>query len=518
MKQFNIKTLLGLSMVFMALISSCQKDSATDNIEGSKASIVVKMNGIGPEDDSKPVARAATGAKATAENTTQRIVVPFGEDLVVRATLTEVAATETTALRASAKSAATTSTGVGNIIAFNGNYTIRVYKQGSTTLEQTINCIGGASNKFELEPGNYKFVVSAYGNPDATGADKDPLWQEITQTVTAGNNVLDIILKHKLTEVTVKFDAGNGRTINAITNSTVKPNFNYTFDEVTGVVSFGSETAAKAFSFPTQAAGQIWTSSPVMIAVDNSNGSGEVKLNNVTINNKPGNVSLTGLTLRKGVQYLLELNLGAKQGIEVGGEIWSNGNLEYNKSTGEYHFGELNSIGNYWFVGRLFPKVVNGTNAQGPSDGINGPFDVKNDPCGLAKPMGTWRVPTEQEVLNLITSTAGSPPKRYCDNYDKTSATPIGDFFGLPTTHNNATNHPGADRGKYLFMVLAGYYSNSDDLADYGRHGSYMVSTNDGRGFKEWNFYGTKGDLVWTVPAPDAAPAGRAMQIRCVKN
>ncbi len=527
MKQFNIKTLFTALVATVLFVSSCQKDNGTDTQTGGKAAIAVNMNGIGLEDGAKILARAAAGVSATSTAAVQQVTVPFGEDLVVRATLTEVKSSTSSALRASANKAATTSTGTGAIQSFNGNFTIRVYKQGSTSLETTINCTGGANNKFELEPGAYKFVVSAYGNETATGADKDPLWQEINQTVTAGTNALDILLKHKLTEVTVKFDAGSGRTINAINNSSVKPNYNYTFDEVTGAVTFGTELAAKGFTFPTQAEAQTWTSSPVMIAVDNSNGAGEVKLADVTINKIKGNVALSGLTLRQGVQYILELNLGAKVGIEAGGKTWSDGNLEYDPSTGTYSFGAKNSPGNYWFSNRIKPKVVRADQInynQQPSDVINGTAGERGgDPCALVKTEGTWRLPTTTEITNLVNSTAaanGNPPSRWQDNYDGTANTIKGVFFGVSTAGSGSHN-PGVNRDQYVFFPFMGYYSNDDTSVSgtYNSEGSYVVKDVNGT-FKHWALYKTGDGTAQPAYIGDQVsdPAGRASQIRCVKK
>lgn len=148
MKQFNMKTLLTALIVMVLFVSSCQKDNSTDNQAGEMAAIAVNMNGIGLEDGAKLLARSAASTSLASTEAVQQVTVPFGEDLVVRATLTEVKSSTSSALRASASKAATTSTGTGAIKPFSGNFTIRVYKQGSTTLETTINCIGGASNKF----------------------------------------------------------------------------------------------------------------------------------------------------------------------------------------------------------------------------------------------------------------------------------------------------------------------------------------------------------------------------------
>ncbi|WP_286754055.1 MULTISPECIES: fimbrillin family protein [Sphingobacterium] len=521
MKLKNTKTLLSLIIAVTIFIFSCKKENSTTELSTENAIVNVKMNGIAPEVGSK-LAKASIGGSSAATAAVQQVTVPFGEDLVVRATLTEVKASQGTALRASAAKAATTLTGAGEIVAFNGDYKIYIYKDGSSTLEKTVDGKSAVVNKFELAPGKYKFVVSAYGNPAGTGADKDPLAVEIFQTVTAGNNNLDVVLKHKLTEITVKFDAGSGRRINAISNGTVKPNYNYTFDETTGLVTFGSELAAKGFTFPTQAEGQVWTSSPVMIAVDNSNGTGEVKLANVTINNKPGNVSLPGLTLKKGVQYVLELNLGAKQVIEIGGSNWAVGNLTYDASTGKYGFAEANKgIGNYFFPNYVIPKVVPGPGTpnaweyQTPTRARNG---AAGDPCALIDG-NAWRLPTEVEISTLIQRTnvggADANPQRtdavarFVDTYDSSAAGKMGMFFGI-------YNHPGSNIGQYLFMLFGGEYNYNNSIGGENNKAYYLISATNG-GFKKFEMGGTKGSYGSDCTI-SGITEGTAVQVRCVKK
>jgi hypothetical protein len=522
MKKYTMKTVLCFSVIGCLLVTSCQKGKE-ENTAAEKASITLKMNGIGLDDGSSTVAKASTSNTAAASSV-QSFSVPFNDDLVVQATLSEVSNLSATGLRASAKAA----TGVGAITAFNGDYTVRVYKQGNSTLLTTVNCIGGSSNKFELDPGAYKFIVSSYGNPSATGADKDPLWQEINQTITSGTNVLDIVLKHKLTQVTVKFDAGSGRTISAIGGGTIEPNFaNYTFDEVSGVVTFVGASSTKSLTFPTLASAQVWTSNATMIAVGTTT-AGKVRLDPVTINGIVGNVELTGLSLKQGVQYTLALNLGAKAlpTFYIGNEIWSGGNLERNPSTGEYSFGsEVNSPGDYWFPDRLLPKRLDGTNQN--ADGTNG---GNGDPCALVLPAGTWRLPTEVEVQKLIDRTdpkqqAGKGqdnpnlvaiwnPARYVDYYNGTSTTPRGMFFGVKT--DEPVNFPVSERDKYLFFAYRGYYPNDNVGRVIGSEGAYLVTATAG-GYKTLHMTGAAKDIGYGI-GWRVASSTEAVQIRCVKK
>jgi len=512
MKQYNIKTLFTFFVAITVLFSSCQKDGGEVESLTGAATVTVKMSGIGSEagsaqeEGSGPVARAAAHTKTTAANTVQHVEVPFGDGLVVRGTLSELTASNVPSLRATASKAVTTPTGPGQIVAFNGDYTIYIYKEGSTTLEKAVEGKAGANTKFDLAPGRYKFVVSAYGKPAVTGADRDPLAVEIVQTVTAGNNILDIVLKHKLTEVTVKFSAV-GYNIISIAGGTVKPNFDYTFDAPTGTVAFAQEITAKGLTFRNGPTRETMNSDPVMIAVDNSNGQGEVKLTGVKLSgNKGGNITLPGLTLKKGVQYALELKL-ENPGIEIGGEIWSNGNLEYNPQTGEYHFGnEMNSIGDYWFENRIKPKVLSQSNPT-PNDALNGKDgELGGDPCALVLPKGRWRIPTVEEAQKLINLRS-----RYVGYYDGTAATDKkGMFFGTNIA-------PGANAANYVFFPYAGYYPAQGTVAEKGTAGAYIVKNGAYKRFWMTGNMGANANGGATASIQDVHQTW-AMQIRCVKN
>src|SRR5690606_7662240 len=366
MRHNYIKTLVAC-FIAVSVFASCQKESGVDNLRG-EATVTVNMQGVGPSTGNK--AKAGLRASASAGNTiarpaVQRQVIKFNELYNVTATLKEVTPTAP-ALRASANRAETTATGVGEILplADGTAYTVVISQGGEVVTTETFTQ-GEGEHKFNIEAGSYTYVAYAYGDASASGADKDPLWVSGSLSVTAGeNNTLLIVLEHKLTEVTVVFNAGTGRTINTVGAGNIAPNQVYTFDEETGVVTFGAATTAAAVSFTGQTAGQVWTSTPTMIAVENTD-NGIVELPNVTINNIPGSITSDGWALKAGVQYRLELNLGDKEeeGIEVGGSTWAPGNLVYDWDTDKYGFTESNgTVGDYFFSNYVRPKKLDGSN------------------------------------------------------------------------------------------------------------------------------------------------------------
>ncbi|PRD54073.1 fimbrillin family protein [Sphingobacterium gobiense] len=527
MKHNYIKTLLALLMIVTVLISSCQKDNGTVDLAAGQATITINMKGIGASpDNSNPGLRASVGTgKSITTPAVQRQIAKFNEQYNVTATLREVSPATAPVLRASANRAETTATGTGEILALGAGtaYTVRVYDGATLVDEKTFIQGEGNAEKFTLAGGKtYRFQAFAYGNASAEegSADKDPLWWEKEIAITAGSNTVDIVLEHKLTEVTVVFNAGTGREITAINTGTLAPNHNYTFNKETGEVTFGSTTTAAAINFTNQSAGQTWTSDPVMIAVEDTN-NGTVELSDVTINGIDGAISSDGWVLKAGVQYILELNLGNKeeQGIDIGGSMWSSGNLTYDPETDEYYFGEAhNAAGDYWFPDRLLPKRLDGTN-QG-SDATNG---GNGDPCALVS-SGSWRLPTQAELQDLLNRTASggvdnpgpeswSPPARYVDHYDGTPSTDLGMFFGVLT---HPVTHPGENRDQYLFFPYGGYYPNDNIGATVGREAAYLTSATAG-GYITFHLTGVAGDIGYGS-GWRAASATEAVQIRCVQN
>lgn len=505
MKHNYIKTLVACFMAVAVFATSCQKDNGADDLGTGEATVTVNMKGIAL--NSGKSLRASASGKSIAAPAVQRQVISFNEQYNVTATLREVTPA-TPALRASSKRAEVIDSGVGAILPFTGEYTI-VVKDGSG--EEVATALGSGQLNFTAPVGNYTYI--------AYSEDGGLLWTSDALTVSEGQNTLDLVLKHKLTEVTVIFNSGSIGDITAIGGGTINPDYGYTdFDVTTGEVTYGATANDKAITFPAQAASNSWTSNPVVIAVEDTD-NGTVVLDPVTINGITGDVSSNGWSLEAGVQYVLELNLGAKEVIDIGGSMWSPGNLTYNPDTEEYYFGEsYNAAGDYWFPDRLLPKRLDGTN-QG-SDGTNG---GTGDPCALVS-SGSWRLPTQAEYQDLLdrTATGGvdnpgpnswSAPARYVDHYDGTTDTDLGMFFGVLT---DPVAHPGEDRDQYLFFPYGGYYPNDNTGETVGREAAYLTSATAG-GYITFHLTGQAGNIGYGSGWRDANE-NEAVQIRCVQN
>lgn len=495
-------------MAVAVFATSCQKDNGADDLGTGEATVTVNMKGIAL--NSGKSLRASASGKSIAAPAVQRQVISFNEQYNVTATLREVTPA-TPALRASSKRAEVIDSGVGAILPFTGEYTI-VVKDGSG--EEVATALGSGQLNFTAPVGNYTYI--------AYSEDGGLLWTSDALTVSEGQNTLDLVLKHKLTEVTVIFNSGSIGDITAIGGGTINPDYGYTdFDVTTGEVTYGATANDKAITFPAQAASNSWTSSPVVIAVEDTD-NGTVVLDPVTINGITGNVASSGWSLEAGVQYVLELNLGTKEVIDIGGSIWSPSNLTYNPETGEYGFsGGVNSIGDYWFPGYTLPKVLpDPTNSNpNPTSGHNGAL---GDPCALVSPAGTWRLPTEAEYLDLRARTdaggADNPgpvtwdPARWGSYYEGSEGA-RGMFFGTQS-------HPGDDRDQYLFIVAGGSYNDHNTLSALDTKAIYLATkNNDGDVDNSFIFLDMDihNGLGWGMAIDDENyNKTHAVQIRCV--
>lgn len=284
-----------LCISFSLLTISCQQNNDLSEIIG-KATVSVRMKGIGTYTDGIQMRNASAPKVQSCRTTFQ------GKSVI--ATLVETGSTTSRA------EGAITPLPTGT------EYTVMVYADGEQQGIHTFTQGNDENYDFELSPGTYTFKAYAYGQKDASGADKDPLWWEKEMEVKAGENSLDILLVHKLTEVKVVFNAGTNRTIQAINQgdvqSIITPNFNHTFNEENGEVSFNEETTPAYIAFPTQETDHVWTSEPAMIAVEYTE-NGKVELKGVVIDGTVGEVVLGGWTFKAGVQYVLTINLGDKQ-------------------------------------------------------------------------------------------------------------------------------------------------------------------------------------------------------------
>ncbi|GJN58517.1 hypothetical protein ELAN_20720 [Elizabethkingia anophelis] len=352
MKNLKI-TIAAFMLSGSLLITSCRSsDNAVDNSGENlitNGSALIKMNLLGSEYETETISTQASVKNTGISSVVKEQISIFmaGEQPVI-ATLTPVASSAI-APQASINPIADvirnplkgpnvkyrviayrTSTGVK--VATNV-YTIDA--NGVSTADTGDMMLDGdteATNK-------YDFVVLSYNNSTAPGdvtgsistatlpsisGDNDLMYFRTNNVrVSKGDNVLNILLTHKFSQITTIIDASavaQGTPISSIGNG-------INFDKhrgaavnsiklSDGTVTFGAATTTKAVSFtaPTPASA-IWTSTPTLLANPGGTAANMSTLtfpNNaagtITVGSKTkGNFSVSNLVVTPGVKYNLKL-------------------------------------------------------------------------------------------------------------------------------------------------------------------------------------------------------------------
>jgi len=518
----NLISLRGLVVffaLFNLLVSACQKDSASNKIQ--ETVVKVNMSGVGNNVDiatkSSTSARRSSGTETT--------IIPFNDEYSIVASVKTVGSSNISTTGSGNKAAVTEQV---TALKTGTQYTIAVYSSaGAYVTHQSFTYTAGQTPQFTLPPANYTFVVVASGNNtlpsinfnqalsainwNVPTASMDVMYFKQALNVQEGAaNILDVILKHKFTEVKVTVDTKAIGT-SQVATGTVTPNFpSVTFALENGTIDYtgaGSSTNA-ALTFPTTSGTEL-VSNPLLLLTQGQSGSITVP---VTINGTTKPVNHTRI-LAEGVSYEITLRI-QRNGINIGGGTFSPGNLLYNPSTGEYSFAPSNGArGDYFFSNYVKAKLMNVGNIT-PNSTDNG---ASGDPCALVYPLDYWRLPTEAEANTLIDAITPPPtggnwtPNPYQNNtlvdYFNGPTTDLGMFYGTQT-------HPASNNETYLFLGLGGYYENTDQSGTVGTQGRFLLKSTTG--YTSLLLTGTQGTTGFTQIA--SLNQNAAVQIRCIKK
>lgn len=530
MKKYTIKLGLATTLALALFISSCNKD--TNEVINGNSTVSLQIGQTYAKDE--PVKAASVGRSyASAIQTAE---IPFDNEYTLVATLIPVRSSNAASgLKAANRAAAVNTGNEENELKQGTVYYVAIFDAAGNYKETKNFTQGSNSADFAIAKGNYTFLIYASGTNKAlptitagatlstvnfTGlqADQDFMLDQVEFEVKAGQNVLTAKLEHLFTQVALKFDTSELTGATTIAGATITPsNENVNVTLANGALTYSTGSKTVLFNLPVKTGKVILSDNAFITTAATSNGT--IALSGVSINGSaPRNISKSDWTLRPGVKYVLEYKLRAPISVNIGNNVWALNDLNYEPSTGVYSFGK----GSYWFPNRLISKVINGTNSE--ANAGNGGF---GDPCALVAPIGTWRLPKESEIQRLIDRTASggadnpgpetwSPPARYVDNYDGTTNTPLGMFFGVLT--HGGVQLPLAGKENYLFFSYGGYYPTDDIGATIGKEGAYLVSsTTQPSGYRTFHLTGEAKDIGYGLGWRDAKNE-EAVQIRCVKK
>ncbi|WP_343320987.1 FimB/Mfa2 family fimbrial subunit [Sphingobacterium multivorum] len=519
---FGITSILALAL----FVSACNKDN---NVAISEET-TVRLNIGQAYAKADPVKTAAVGRNYA--SAVQTVEIPFDNQYTLVATLTAETAASSS-LKASNR-AATVSTGSEQDPLKQGTiYYVAIFDAAGNYKETKSFTQGNAAPEFKIDQGKYTFVVYASGtnktlpsiavgatlasvNFEGLTADKDFMLDQVPFEVKAGQNVLNADLEHLFSQVTMKFDASALGTVTSISGATIAPsNASVDVALASGALTFNGAANPVAFNLKNTSGAIINSDSTFITTAATANGT--IVLSGVSIGGSAAkNLSKGGWNIKPGVKYQLDITLKKPIEVNIGDEVWALGNLTYaldGDGNPVYSFAKTNdTYGNYWFSDYAKPKVFD-VNNQRPTRDING---AAQDPCSLVLPVNTWRLPTADEINQLINNTNSGgkdnphdvnawAPARYVDTYDGTLNTNLGMFFGKQ-------GNPGADRYKFLYLPYGGSYNDNNSGDGMGSQGLYLLAGN-----QRLQMTGSKGDAGWSINV-GPAEANYAYQIRCVRK
>lgn len=264
--------------------------------------------------------------------------------------------------------------------------------------------------------------LSINGNMDFTYAQQ-------TKTLLAGqNNQVDVILKHKLSQITTTIDASSsGYNITAISSTLDSHYPTASVSLVNGDIIPGGQQGNIAVNFPNLDASKI-VSAPTLINANTNNGSYTIQ--SITIGSIVASniVGFKDLKIIPGVKYNLKVTLVAKDGymtyeglpaVSIGGQIWMRHNLgadvnydpdlDGNRLFGNsYQFasnvvvasGVAGKVNNLWSNSYVIENINWNANFGSWHEGV---LKGQYDPC----PKG-YRIPSIEEAKELIANTIAS--------------------------------------------------------------------------------------------------------------
>ncbi|AQX02829.1 hypothetical protein [Elizabethkingia anophelis] len=318
-----------------------------------------------------------------------------------------------------------------------GSYvTERDYIRGQESATQALNLNGGSTYTFVVYSINSKSMLPPISFNDSnnktlatsfvgiSGNNDFMYYKTDMQVFGDKENNLNIVLKHKLSQVTTTIDASQtGYNITSVA-ATFSPFINFaTMVLADGSTIMGSGTPGSInVMFPTPIDNQIITADPTIINATSTAGS--LTIENITVGPLSASnlVAFTDLVFAQGTKYDVKFTLVPKDialvhegfaAVRINGDIWLRHNLD---SGGDPDIPSQSIAGGYYQFGRK-SSVASGT-ATSTNSNWNGtpapasawnsgteanPIKTANDPCP-----SKYRVPTRTEIQALIDNTVSS--------------------------------------------------------------------------------------------------------------
>ncbi len=453
------------AMLLLAVFSCRSNDSDNKVTAGGTANVSINLQGEAFDDTADLGGQASlTQGVSVSTSAVQRKEIPFNNDFTLVAELSPVSNFSGKQAQASLGGsllAATGPTPLGTGIRYKvvvfrstGEYvTERNYIRGQESSTAALNLDGGS---------NYTFIVYSVKSqtdlPDVTYANSSSKtlstasMSGLANTVdfmyyrkdmqVSGNqtNYLDVILRHRLSQITTTIDASaTGYNITAVTANIDSHYPTYNVPLSTGTPAQTGTAGTAAVTFPTLGT-QVVVANPVML--NGNTTTGKFTLSTITIGPLTQTVSstaLTGLKITPGIMYNLKFtlspadvyldNYNGQKAARINGKVWMLYNLGDNRTdpnTGPFDQSNFYQFGRNTVVatGSTQTAEISGWNTTIAADNAwnsgteAAPVKTGNDPCPQ-----NYRIPTRTELQSLL---------------DGTTKTEIGTFNDSPTNFSAA--------------------------------------------------------------------------------
>lgn len=515
MKILNILKPVFFLAVITVLSAACTKEELLVPASG-EAQVNVLLDGVDEGEESSMKMASASGEKMS---NVQQVTIPFNEEFSLQATLE--AEQSTTVVRKVSMSAGNRAAASKTVTALpqGVRYRVVAYDETGKYVADNVYTVGSSSSNtpFKLNAGkSYTFLafsirsssdVPAVNTAQSLSAaslsglngSSDFMYFKSTVTLNAGDNNLNVVLKHLFTQITTSINAAAVGTIES-SSVTLGPHHSSVGVKLTDAsISYNGTAGTTPLTFTGVGTTKI-TSTPTIISHPATQAGvltiASIKAGGTT---RTG-LEVTGLNIQPGVKYNLNLTLTPKFGISLGGYTWAPANLVYNN--GNYGFAANQGVyGDQWQVNALLP-IGKGSGSEGQQA-----YDAAKDPCRkVTSNGGNWRTPTMAQ-LQAITGANRNEKPIFHVRYDLPGQ-PRASYNGVGGLFIGTTTQPAqADIDNYVFLPYAGESSWGQ-----GQMGTYWTVTPSSANNERFQF--NTGDVTWPYSSQYYNYGG---SIRCVK-
>lgn len=451
-KKINNINIISLLLITFILFS-CRTTDTENKISGGAALININLQGSEFEDAGEVSTKASANKNMPLKKGVQQQEIPFSQDITLQASLNPVVSSMAKAAQASYdKNIVAAVENVQSGIKYrlvvydaNGNYvTQRLYTRGSEANAPVLQLDGESTYSFVV----YSFNTTAdipevatnttlNSNISFTGLNNtSDLMHYITKFKVSGSetNYLNVVFKHKFSQVTVKLDASelNSGNIGNVTSGFAPHYTGAAMRLSNGDIASRTSGASSAVVFPQGSPSPVKTADPAIINIADGEAM-KYTINNITVGSESRSaLILDQLTVKPGFRYALNLKFKKPSvctvEVDMGGGVKKkfmcyNLGASVTTSTADYNSNLLlaGHFGARYQWGKKAPILTEaqdrltaydrGTSFQLPAGTPAIPWPMERgsgeDPC----PAG-FRLPTASEwdlvIINNIGSSIGT--------------------------------------------------------------------------------------------------------------